>query len=31
MLLLVLAGNFVFLLVGWGLVGLACYLLIGFW
>ena len=31
MLLLVLAGNFVFLLVGWGLVGLSSYLLIGFW
>jgi len=31
MLLLVLAGNFVFLLAGWGLVGLSSYLLIGFW
>jgi len=31
MLVLVLAGDFVFLLVGWGLVGLASYLLIGFW
>ncbi len=31
MLMLVLAGNFVWLLVGWGLVGLASYLLIGFW
>jgi len=31
MLTLVLAGNFVFLLVGWGLVGMASYLLIGFW
>ena len=31
MLLLVLAGNFVILLVGWGLVGLSSYLLIGFW
>jgi NADH-quinone oxidoreductase subunit L len=30
MLLLVLAGNFLILLVGWGLVGLASYLLIGF-
>jgi NADH-quinone oxidoreductase subunit L len=31
MLLLVLAGNFVFLIVGWGLVGLSSYLLIGFY
>src|SRR5438309_5983153 len=31
MLLLVLAGNFVFLVVGWALVGLSSYLLIGFW
>ena len=31
MLLLVQAGNFLILLVGWGLVGLASYLLIGFW
>jgi len=31
MLLLVLAGNFVFLIVGWALVGLSSYLLIGFW
>ena len=31
MLLLVLAGNFLILLVGWGLVGLSSYLLIGFW
>jgi NADH-quinone oxidoreductase subunit L len=31
MLLLVLADNFLFLLVGWGLVGLASFLLIGFW
>ncbi|MCW2921384.1 MAG: proton-translocating NADH-quinone oxidoreductase, chain [Thermoleophilia bacterium] len=31
MLTLVLAGNFVLLLVGWGLVGMASYLLIGFW
>jgi NADH-quinone oxidoreductase subunit L len=31
MLLLVLAGNFVLLLAGWGLVGLSSYLLIGFW
>ncbi len=31
MLLLVAADNFVFLLVGWGGVGLASYLLIGFW
>jgi NADH-quinone oxidoreductase subunit L len=31
MLLLVLAGNFVFLIVGWGLVGLSSYFLIGFW
>src|SRR5437879_3914326 len=30
-LLLVLAGNFVFLIVGWALVGLSSYLLIGFW
>ena len=31
MLTLVLSDNFVGLLVGWGLVGLASYLLIGFW
>ena len=31
MLLLVEAGNFVFLIVGWALVGLASYLLIGFY
>jgi NADH-quinone oxidoreductase subunit L len=31
MLLLVQAGNFLMLLVGWGLVGLCSYLLIGFW
>jgi NADH-quinone oxidoreductase subunit L len=31
MLMLVEAGNFLLLLVGWGLVGLASYLLIGFW
>jgi NADH-quinone oxidoreductase subunit L len=31
MLLLVLAGDFVFLIVGWALVGLSSYLLIGFW
>ena len=31
MLLLVLAGNFVWLIVGWALVGLCSYLLIGFW
>jgi NADH-quinone oxidoreductase subunit L len=31
MLLLVLADDFLFLLVGWGLVGLSSYLLIGFW
>src|SRR5207248_2483150 len=31
MLILVLAGNFVFLIVGWALVGLSSYLLIGFW
>src|SRR4249920_1457328 len=31
MLMLVQAGNFLVLLVGWGLVGLASYLLIGFW
>jgi NADH-quinone oxidoreductase subunit L len=31
MLLLVESGNFLLLLVGWGLVGLASYLLIGFW
>ena len=31
MLLLVQAGNFLLLLVGWGLVGLASYLLIGYW
>ena len=31
MVLLVLAGNLLVLLIGWGLVGLASYLLIGFW
>jgi NADH-quinone oxidoreductase subunit L len=31
MLLLVQSGNFLLLLAGWGLVGLASYLLIGFW
>ena len=31
MLLLVLAGNFVFLIVGWALVGLSSYFLIGFY
>jgi NADH-quinone oxidoreductase subunit L len=31
MLLLVMAGNLLLLLVGWGLVGLASYLLIGFY
>ncbi len=31
MLVLVLADNFITLLVGWGLVGLSSYLLIGFW
>ncbi|MCL4495761.1 MAG: NADH-quinone oxidoreductase subunit L [Firmicutes bacterium] len=31
MLLLVLAGNLLILLIGWALVGLASYLLIGFW
>src|SRR5437588_2294715 len=31
MLLLVLAGNFIFLITGWALVGLSSYLLIGFW
>src|SRR3712207_3863083 len=31
MLLLVLAGNFLILLAGWGLVGLCSYLLIGFY
>lgn len=31
MVLLVVADNFLFLLIGWGLVGLASYLLIGFW
>jgi NADH-quinone oxidoreductase subunit L len=31
MLTLVQAGNFLILLAGWGLVGLASYLLIGFW
>src|SRR5207302_7278270 len=30
-LLLVLAGNFIFLIVGWALVGLSSYFLIGFW
>ena len=31
MTLLILADNFLFLLVGWALVGLASFLLIGFW
>ena len=31
MLMLVLAANFIFLIVGWGLVGAASYLLISFW
>ncbi len=31
MLVLVLAGNLVLLVVGWGLVGMASYLLISFW
>jgi NADH-quinone oxidoreductase subunit L len=31
MLLLVMAANYLFLIVGWGLVGLASYLLIGFY
>jgi len=31
MLLLVLSANFIFLIVGWGLVGLASYLLIGYY
>src|SRR5438067_6265858 len=31
MLLLVLADNLVFLIVGWAMVGLSSYLLIGFW
>src|SRR5207245_1625307 len=31
MLLLVQGGNLLMLLVGWGLVGLSSYLLIGFW
>ncbi|HVH63272.1 MAG TPA: NADH-quinone oxidoreductase subunit L [Candidatus Dormibacteraeota bacterium] len=31
MLLLVMAGNFIFLIVGWAMVGLSSYLLIGFW
>ncbi len=31
MLLLVLAGNLIILLIGWALVGLASYFLIGFW
>src|SRR5947207_12177244 len=31
MLLLVLAGNLVFLTIGWAMVGLSSYLLIGFW
>src|SRR5437899_946623 len=31
MLLLVLADNFIFLIVGWALVGLSSYFLIGFW
>ena len=31
MLLLVLAGNFIFLIIGWAMVGLSSYLLIGFY
>ena len=31
MLLLVLAGNFLLLIVGWAFVGAASYLLISFW
>lgn len=31
MLLLVMAGNFVLLLAGWGMVGLSSYLLINYW
>ncbi len=31
MLLLVLAGNFIFLIIGWAMVGLSSYFLIGFW
>jgi NADH-quinone oxidoreductase subunit L len=31
MLMLVQGGNLLFLLIGWGLVGLSSYLLIGFW
>ena len=31
MLLLVLAGNFVLLIVGWAFVGFASYALISFW
>ena len=31
MLLLVLSGNLVWLIIGWALVGLSSYLLIGFW
>ena len=31
MLMLVLAANFIFLIIGWGLVGAASYLLISFW
>src|SRR5438445_11723373 len=31
MLLLVLAGNFIFLIIGWALVALSSYFLIGFW
>jgi NADH-quinone oxidoreductase subunit L len=31
MLLLVLAGNFIFLIMGWAMVGLSSYLLIGFY
>ncbi len=31
MLVLVLAGNLVLLTIGWGLVGMASYLLISFW
>ncbi len=31
MLLLILAGNFVLLIVGWAFVGFASYALISFW
>src|ERR1700704_4341629 len=31
MLLLVLSGNLIWLIIGWALVGLSSYLLIGFW